>query len=568
VHPIIITVIFEEYNTVLTWKKGHLMIHSLTIKARLWLIAIIFALGFTLFALFSYLAIDKIKINGELYHEIVQTKDLIADILPPPEYIIETRLVSLELLQTKNLEEMSTLIKTIERLKGEFETRHEFWEENLHHQKIRPLMIEKAYAPALRYYEVMEKKYIPAIQSHNLEYASTLASGELKEAYFEHRKAIDEIVTLSNEYAISNEDHATNLLYVENIKLFILFIIIFTSVIALVYLSIQIILKKIGSMSILANELRNGNLAHRIATEGQDEIALAALDINQSLNNMQKVIQEIKNSSHENGNTAAQLSVVAIEIGKRIEKNANEIVANEFELTNVEKIIESTTEQSMLMAKEIANVNIMLQQAKAKIVSMDEDIQHSSEAESILAEDLERLSQEANQVHSILTMIGDIADQTNLLALNAAIEAARAGEHGRGFAVVADEVRKLAERTQKSLTEINSTIQIILQSINDAGEKMANNARSIKATSESSKLVQETIGITVDTMSRAKDKVETTAKEAEQAKVAINNVSKLFREINIASSSNAVSVEQIAATSQNLNQMSEALNVQLKQFRT
>lgn len=73
-----------------------------------------------------------------------------------------------------------------------------------------------------------------------------------------------------------------------------------------------------------------------------------------------------------------------------------------------------------------------------------------------------------------------------------------------------------------------------------AGEKMANNARSIKATSESSKLVQETIGITVDTMSRAKDKVETTAKEAEQAKVAINNVSKLFREINIASSSNAV----------------------------
>ena len=544
------------------------MIHSLTIKARLWLIAIIFASGFILFALFSYLAIDKIKINGELYREIVQTKDLIADILPPPEYIIETRLVSLELLQTKNLEEMSLLIKTIERLKGEFETRHEFWEENLQHQKIRPLMIEKAYAPALRYYEVLEQKYIPAIQSRNLEYASTLASGELKEAYFEHRKAIDEIVTLSNKYAISNEEHAKNLLNVESVKLFVLFIVIFVGVIALVYFSIQIVLKKIGSMSLLADELRNGNLAHRIATEGQDEIALAALDINQSLNNMQKVIQEIKASSLENGNTAAQLSEVAIDIGKRIEKNANEIVANEFELINVEKIIESTTEQSMLMAKEIANVNIMLQQAKAKIVSMDEDIQYSSEAESLLAEDLERLSQEANQVHSILTMIGDIADQTNLLALNAAIEAARAGEHGRGFAVVADEVRKLAERTQKSLTEINSTIQIILQSINDAGEKMANNARSIKATSESSKLIQETIGITVDTMSKAKEKVETTAKEAERAKIAINNVSKLFREINISSSSNAVSVEQIAATSQNINQMSESLNMQLKQFRT
>lgn len=544
------------------------MIQSLTIKARLWLLAIIFASGFALFAFFSYVAMSAIKINGALYHEIVQTKDLIADILPPPEYIIETRLVSLEMLQTKNTEELSSLIKTIDRLKGEYETRHKFWEENLHDDKIRPLIVEKAYKPGLKYYEILEKKYIPAVQSGNLEYASTLASGELKEAYFEHRKAIDEIVVLSNEYALNNEKNATALLQSETVKLLVLFLVIFISVIFLVYRSIHIILKKINAMSKLATELHNGNLTHRIIVDGKDEISLAAININESLDNMQRVMQGIKHVSHQNGNTAAELSAVSLDIGKRIEKNANEIVANQYELSNVEKIIESTTEQSMNMVKEIENANIMLQAAKSKIVSMDDDIQRSSEAESALAEDLERLSQEAAQVQSILTMIGDIADQTNLLALNAAIEAARAGEHGRGFAVVADEVRKLAERTQKSLVEINSTIQIILQSINDAGEKMGINAKSIKATSESSKAVQETITDTVDTMSKAKEKVETTAKESERAKVAINNLSVLFQEINISSSSNAVSVEQIAATSHNLDQMSESLNDQLKQFRT
>lgn len=544
------------------------MIQSLTIKARLWLLSVIFASGFALFAFFSYVTMNTVKINGSLYHEIVQTKDLIADILPPPEYIIETRLVSLEMLQTKNTEELSSLIKTIDRLKSEYETRHKFWEENLHHEKIRPLIVEKAYAPGLKYYEILEKKYIPAVQSGNLAYASTLASGELKEAYFEHRKAIDEIVTLSNEYALDNEKNATELLQSETIKLLVLFLVIFISVILLVYRSIHIILKKINAMSKLATELHNGNLTHRIVVNGNDEISLAAIDINESLDNMQRVMQGIKQVSHQNGNTAAELSAVSLDIGKRIEKNAHEIVANQYELSNVEKIIESTTEQSMNMVKEIENANMMLQAAKAKIVSMDDDIQRSSEAESSLAEDLERLSQEAAQVQSILTMIGDIADQTNLLALNAAIEAARAGEHGRGFAVVADEVRKLAERTQKSLVEINTTIQIILQSINDAGEKMGINAKSIKATSESSKAVQETITDTVDTMSKAKEKVETTAKESERAKVAINNLSALFQEINVSSSSNAVSVEQIAATSQNLDQMSESLNDQLKQFRT
>ncbi len=333
---------------------------------------------------------------------------------------------------------------------------------------------------------------------------------------------------------------------------------------------IKTVLGSIAKLQEVAADLSKGggDLTKRVNIKEQNEIGEVSRNFDQFFEYLQKLVAMGKSSSGENVAVSEELSATASDIGKRVEEEALKVQKAVGGANKTITLVGRSLEETLEVSKSIEAANAELENAKQIIVGLASDIFDNSSKESQLADKLNRLSDDTAQIKSVLNIIADIADQTNLLALNAAIEAARAGEHGRGFAVVADEVRTLAERTQKALTEINATINVVVQAINNSSDEMNKNADSFRDMTNKAGDVSDSIVGVAEVMNRAVIATKNSLENARSVSGGINLVVSDMSDIEEISAKNARSVEEIARAAEHLHVLTEELNVALCKFRT
>ncbi|GAW94457.1 MULTISPECIES: methyl-accepting chemotaxis protein [Colwellia] len=327
------------------------------------------------------------------------------------------------------------------------------------------------------------------------------------------------------------------------------------------------ITRPLARVNEMLNTVASGDLSMKLDESGNDEFSQLSRNCNLLIDSLRNLIEGIVNRSAQLAAAAEQTSAVTAQSTTAIEEQRNQ----------VEQAASATTEMSSTAQSVLASATEALKQIKhaddeaerVKVISARNRQtieQLATEVESA-SQVINQLQQDSASIGGILDVIRGIAEQTNLLALNAAIEAARAGEQGRGFAVVADEVRTLASRTQKSTAEIQTMIEALQSGAGKAVTVMdAGKAKAIDCVSQSEE-ADKALEIITHAVHEAFDRSSQIATAAEEQSVVAHEISENLESIVTIAEQTTAGSQQTAASSSEVARLAEELQQSVQEFK-
>ncbi|TPA17090.1 methyl-accepting chemotaxis protein [Vibrio parahaemolyticus] len=346
-------------------------------------------------------------------------------------------------------------------------------------------------------------------------------------------------------------------------------IVVILAALGMVFLLLRTVLKPLNDIKDAMAQIASGDgdLSQRIQINTQDEIGQLAKAFNEFVSKIQATVSQVIDSSNTLRQEMANLSSLTATIADSTvsQQRDSEAVAaavHEMQVTsrNVSESANEAAVASQTANDELSNTNVILEQTVGSIRDLAGEIESASHV-------INTLNNDVSDIASVLDVIRGIAEQTNLLALNAAIEAARAGEQGRGFAVVADEVRSLASRTQQSTGEIQAMIEKLQSGAGQAVEVMRGSQNSSEETIQSAGRASESLAEILNAISRMNEMNTHIATAASQQSTVSDEVNTNVQGIADSSTSIVDIVTQAQQSLAMLSQQTQRLDLQVSQFR-
>jgi methyl-accepting chemotaxis protein WspA len=540
-----------------------------TIKTKLRVLVLISAASFAAVLGLSLWVLHEYRVNGPVYDHLMRRTTVLAELEPATFDMAGAYLLLLEMSTTTDAAEIESLKQQFARHENHFREREAYWSDNLADGPTKRALTSEVYPSAHDFYRFANEEVLPLTGKADRQRLAQVLTEKIKPRYLSQRQNIDRAVKIAKERNQSEEKMAS-----ERTRFWLTAMIVIGIASVVVtggagWLVARGIVRATDALSRRVREMAGGasDLTARVPVESRDELGTLAEGINATIGKIQSIVQRVREASVQLLSTAAEIGAAARQqetTAQTLGSSTAEIAASVREISATSKELSSTMNEVSERAERAAT---LADSGQTRLEDMESAMEQLVKATASVSAKLGVIRDKADGINLVVTTITKVADQTNLLSINAAIEAEKAGEYGRGFLVVAREIRRLADQTAVATLDIDNMVRLMREAVSAGVMQMdkfnedvrSGVARIAEINGQTGQIIEEVHALS-ERFRSVNEGVRNQALGAEQINEAMMQVTDGARQTR-------ASIEEFKRATDHLRQSVESINQEVSQFK-
>lgn len=546
-----------------------LRLENLSVRQKLYGVVLISTLGLVGVAAVAAWLLAEFRIGGPVYQQIARAKDIEGATAPSTLGIVEGYLLLFQLDEATDPTRIAALRGRFNAVEALFREQHDYWQKALPEGEVRSALATKLRPPAQEFYQIAQSDFLPAKLRGDAKATREFLQGPLRSSFDRQRQALEEVVRLTREYTKAEEASAGK----EMSGWFrVMFLVGLATVAAVVLSGTALAGNVVGSTQLLTGRVRElasgaGDLTARLQVVGKDEFSALANSINGMIAKIQSIVERVREASVQLLSTASQIAAAASQQESSMQGLGGST-------TEIAAAVQEITATSKQLADTMSGVNSQANQASAlaaegrsRLTDMQKAMQQLVDSTASISGKLALIREKAENINVVVTTITKVADQTNLLSINAAIEAEKAGEFGRGFLVVAREIRRLADQTAVATLDIENMVRLMHDAVSSGVMQMDKFSDDVRTGMSRVGEMGRDAGRIIEEVQGLSERFEHVNESMSQQSVGAQQINEAMLSVSSTTRQQATALDEFKKATSYLRQSVESLNREVGQFK-